>query len=96
MRKIVFHLETGYCGMETDVAYLVPDNVTDTELDDRVYWEAVEHASSYGIYPPSEDEDEDDLEYSGDNIEGSWRIYTPEDDCKLLYGTNSTIQWNAF
>lgn len=96
MRKIVFHLHTGYAGMDTDVAYLVPDDVTNEELDDRAYWEAVEHASHYGIYPPCDEDEEDEPEYSGENIEGSWHLYTDKDKGKLTYGANDEIEWNEY
>lgn len=67
-------MHTGYAGMDSHEAYLVPDHVTDNELDEWAYYKAVDHAESYGIYPPSEDDFEEEGEYSGENIDGSWRL----------------------
>jgi len=86
MRKIYFTYHTGYCGMDSHEVVEFPNDVTDLELDDHAWQEALQHAESYGIYPPSdEDFDEDGFEtedspcYSGENIEGSWEEYNPEE-----------------
>lgn len=88
-------MHTGYAGMTSHEAYLVPEGVPDDELDDWAYGGAVEHAASYGIYPPSDD-DEYESEYTGDNIEGTWRLFEEKDRGKVTYGANQEIGWNVY
>jgi hypothetical protein len=73
--------------MESHEVVEYPDDVTDLELDDDAWQGALDHAESYGIYPPSdEDFDEDGFEketedspcYSGENIDGFWEEYNSE------------------
>ncbi len=61
----------------------------DDELDEWAYWKAVEHAESYGIYPPSDDD-------STNTIEGHWRLFEEKDRVKVLYGDNQEIDWNEY
>lgn len=89
-------MHTGYAGMGSHEAYLVPDHISDEELDDWAYWKAVEHAESYGIYPPSEDDEEEESEYSGENIDGSWRLFEDKDLGKVTYGANDGPHWNTY
>lgn len=84
MRKIIFHLSTGYAGMDSCEVDIFPDDISDENLDDEAWTRAVQHAESYGIYPTSYLEDSlmdgDEIgneEYS-DNIEGWWEDYDPE------------------
>ncbi len=81
MRKLVLCLHAGVVGTDEYEFYLVPEGVTERELDNYAWQRAVEHAESYGIYPRSEyegeeDFDEDDDCYS-DNMEGWWEEYVP-------------------
>jgi len=95
MRKIYFIYSTGYVGMDGHEVREYPDDVTDLELDDAAWQGALDHAESYGIYPPT-DEDFDELGfeketedapiYSGDGIEGWWENYDP----------NKHAQWSTF
>lgn len=96
MRKILLKMHTGYAGMDSCEAYLVPDDVSDNELDEWAYWKAVDHAEAYGIYPPSEDDEEEEPEYSGDNIDGSWRLFEDKDIGKVTYGANDGPEWNVW
>ena len=57
MRKIIFHLSTGFAGMDSTDNGSYPDDVTDEELDDDAWQRAIQHAESYGIYPDSDLED---------------------------------------
>lgn len=102
MRKIIFHLSTGFAGMNSTVNGSYPDNVTDEELDDHAWHLALEHASSYGVYPSSDlegisDEDMAELEENGDvdnctdNIDGWWEDYDPEKHDGLVAGGGN---WN--
>jgi len=97
MRKILLTMHTGYAGMDSHEAYLVPDDVSNDELDSWAYWKAVDHAESYGIYPSSLEDDEDiSSTYSGDNIDGDWRLFEEKDSGKVLYGANQDISWNRY
>lgn len=102
MRKIFLTMHTGYVGMDSHEAWLVPDDVTDKELDDWAYWKAVDHAESYGIYPPHEyeyeDEVDEDEEYdrmAGENIEGHWRLYKDSDEGYVTF-SSSGVEWNEY
>ena len=97
MRKIIFHLSTGYAGMDSTDNGTYPDDVTEAELNDDAWQMAVEHASSYGVYPETDlegvsDEDMAELEESGEidnytnNIEGWWEDYDPEKHDMLVPG----------
>lgn len=87
MRKIYFSYHTGYAGMDMHEVVEYDDEVTDLELDDDAYYGALQNAETYGIYPPTDgdyDEDgnvrdsEENPSYTGDNIEGYWEEYNPK------------------
>ena len=88
MRKIIFHLSTGYAGMDETENGVFPDDITSEELDDEAWLRAVDHAESYGIYPYSDIADyseeemaeieEDGCDNYSDNIDGWWEDYDPE------------------
>jgi hypothetical protein len=101
MRKIIFHLEVGYAGMDATDNGLFSDNITDEELDQEAWERAVQHAESYGFYPYSyeqeydeeyDDQEEDGDQYS-DNIEGWWEDYDPEKHDGLVSGGGEWV-WN--
>ena len=99
MRKIIFHLETGYVGMESTEYGLYPDDVTDEELNEDAWHRAIQHAETYGIYPESdlenfsseemEDVDTDSYSY---NIDGWWEDYDPAEHDDLVAG-GGEWQW---
>lgn len=91
--KIVIH--TFACvGAEECTAYILEQDYTENDLNDIAWQEGVQYAESYGIYPPSEDMDEDD-EYSED-IEGWWELYNSEEhDGLLIYGDNEDFKFNS-
>lgn len=100
MRKVVFTLHTGYCGMDAHEFYEVSSETTDSELDDLGWQLAVENAERYGIYPTShmsEDEEEwdgTDSDSYSDNIDGSWEDYIPEEHDRHRIGNQ--IYWNRY
>ena len=100
MRKILLTLRTGYAGMSAHEAWLIPEDVSDDDLDNWAWERAVDHADSYGIYPSDfdaeEDEDAEEPRYSGDNIEGSWRLFEDKDLGKVTYGANDGPEWNVW
>lgn len=81
MRKIFVTYHTGYCGEEGHDVVEMPDDMTDDQISDEVYWAAVEHASHYG-HEMCTDECEDENcenEHPGDGrTEGSWEDYDAE------------------
>lgn len=87
MRKLFVTLRTGYCGMDAYDLIEVPDDMSEEDIDEEIWDMAVNHASSYGIYPPSDYDDEDDDEnyQDGSNIEGSYVEYDPEKHDGYLY-----------
>ncbi len=85
MRKMVLCLTAGFVGTHAHVFYLVPEDISDEDLEESAWQYAVEHAEAYGIYPESRrelDEDynecEDDDNYYSDSICGWWEAYEPE------------------
>jgi hypothetical protein len=85
--------------MNSHEAWLIPDDVSDEDLDNWAWERAVEHAESYGIYPPSDDGEEEgyvEPKYSGSNISGSWRLFKGKDLGKVTYGNNDGPQWNEW
>jgi hypothetical protein len=86
MRKIYFTYDTGYAGMDMHEVREYPDDVTDCELNNDAHMGALDNAESYGIYPPSDKdydengylvESEDEPCYVGDSIKGWWEDYDP-------------------
>lgn len=102
MRKMVLRLD---CGIGTDAAdfYLVPDDVTQEELDEYAWQCALQHAEMYGMYPESdrefseEDDDEEDS-WGGDtytdDINGHFEPYNPEEHDGLRVGGGAS--WREF
>lgn len=101
MRKIVIGMHAGLAGTGAREFYLVPDEVTNAELEDFAWQCGKDHAEMYGIYPKSEYEDcsdisEEELEsddYS-DNIEGWFEEYDPEKHDG--HSMNGTPSWNEY
>ena len=99
MRKIVIGMHTGYCGMDSWEFYEVPDDVTDTELNDFAWDLAKQHAESFGIYPTNEFEgtDEEWEEVSDSysyNIDGWFEEYNPEKHDRHRAGNDN--YWNNY
>lgn len=90
MRKLIAHFYTGFCGSDARVAVTFEDGVSDEEISEDLYWMAVQHAESYGIYPyPECEEDMDeDTEYTS-SIEASWEEYDPEKHDRYRAGGGS-------
>lgn len=95
------------CGIGTKdaIAYLVPKDITQSDMDDYAWQATKYHGETYGIYPESEkpedwDEEEHDSwhddEYS-DNIEGWWEEYDADKhDGQLIFGYSSNFKWNTY
>ena len=108
MRKIVLSLHTGYAGMDAHEGWIIPADMSEDDIYQWAYEIAVDHASSYGIYPVNDYEDmsEEELESEGidlndwhytDNIEGSFEDYNPKKhDGKLLFGISKEVHWNTY
>ena len=99
MRYIVFLLNAGMGGTDSAEFVEFDDDVTDDELSNEAWQCALEHASSYGVYPMEampDDYDEDEVtgqsdEYS-DNIEGYWEEYDPEKHDGLIVGSGPAFE----
>ena len=102
---MVLRMSAGTCMKGADF-YLVPDDITDEQLADAAWQEAVEFASSYGKYPESALEDmseeeyaelsESDLDsYTGD-IWGSFENYDPKKHDGLVTGFDTEPRWSNY
>ena len=103
MRKIVLFLHTGYAGMDSYEFWEVPEDTTDDELEELCWERAKCNAESYGIYPLSEYEGDDDFnvddESLSDNIEGSFEDYDPDKHDGYRVGGDTswdTYRWTSY
>lgn len=78
MRKMIAFLSTGFAGMDACEALLVEDTATEYDIDQDCWFMALFHAENYGIYPPNENDEDEDSENTSDNIEGYAVDYVPE------------------
>lgn len=85
MKHYIVHMSVGYAGMDAYAALSMPDDATEEEVDQEAWYMALDHAESYGYYPPDCDYDEEDEEEDSwnsdkisDNIEGCPELYNPE------------------
>lgn len=83
MRKIILQGSGKYVGMDFAEALLVPDDTTNSKLDQYAWEASVASAEMYGYYlvdDYSEDEDGAFLEYevTGDDLGYFWEDYDPE------------------
>lgn len=81
-KRYIVKMHVGFAGMNTYDALVMPDDHTEDELEDEAYHMAVDNASSYGYYPVSEWEPEDDSQEEPpdcyiDSIEGYAVPYDP-------------------
>ena len=96
-KHMVLRLDCGV-GMNSAEFFLVPCDMTEEELDNWAWEEAVQFAQSYGIeneadrphYETEEDEENDTTEYSSD-ISGWFEFYNPERHNGL--SMTGTPQW---
>lgn len=98
MRKLVLKVTAGPC-MNSAEAYLVPKSITQAELDDYAWERAVEFAEMYGLEPRdwAPEDEEDDFDSYSDDIEGWFEEYdAKKHDNILIYGANSTFEWNEY
>lgn len=89
--KVVFFADAGMAGTDTAAGFILVRDTTESELDEKAWRFGVDWAESYGIYPRSEYEDEDDFdeddECYSDGIEGFWDIYYAEKhEGQITYG----------
>jgi hypothetical protein len=84
MKHYIVHMYVGYAGMDGYEALSMPDDATEEEIQEEAHYMALDHAESYGYYPPDCDYDEEDEEDTwnsdkiSDNIEGYAELYDPE------------------
>jgi hypothetical protein len=98
--KIVIGVFAGYCGTDSMNAYITSEDYTEEELSDIAWQEGLNHAESYGIYPPddeneSESGDEMGDQYS-DNIEGWWELYNEKEHSgKCMFGYQREVHFQS-
>ncbi len=87
MRKIRYNFEIGYAGCDEEGVTVVPDEMTNAEIDEMVYDMAQEYAASWegdsrlGFEDEMTQEEADeyrDAFYEG--VSGSWQWASPDDD----------------
>lgn len=92
MRKLVLFVDCG-TGTRSASAYLVEPTVSEEELDNFAWEQAVEHGQRYGI----EFSDEDENESYGDEIAGWFEPYdSKKHDGQLKCGYATTVTWESF
>ena len=74
---------TGYCGMDNEEYFRLTSDYTEKELDEFAWGQGLCWAESYGIYPDSEEDDDEDNPYSGENIDGWWELVPSEDIAEI-------------
>ena len=96
MRKLVLFVDCG-TGTRSATAYLVDPTVSQEELDNFAWDQAVEHGQRYGIEFSDEDEDEDEDESYADEIAGWFEEYeAKKHDGQLKCGYTTTVTWESF
>lgn len=92
MRKIVIHCETNTVGTDSWVFLKIGWDYTIEELDDLAHEYALSNAESYGIYPPCDEDTDEEAENADDNIGGYWYDYVPAKHD--MYTTGGKPNWN--
>lgn len=86
-KRWIVEMHVGYAGMDGYDALVMPADATEEEVQHEAWLMALQHAESYGYYPPNEDNlgdefgDEDgdwDSDHISDNIDGYAVPYNPE------------------
>jgi hypothetical protein len=90
-----------FVGAEELQAWEVPADYTEQDLTDLAWECACDYAESYGVANPGEGEDWEDQDaydeaYSAwEQVEGWWRPYDADThDGRLIYGSNTEVEWN--
>lgn len=91
-KKIVIHCQTNTVGTDSWEFVEVDINSTKEDLDDLAYEYAVGKAEMYGIYPPSDDDTDEEAENADYNIEGCWYDYSAEKHD--MYTCGGVPHWN--
>lgn len=103
-KRIVVNVFAGI-GAKDMEAWIVPADISEEELSDFAWDQAVNHAESYGIYNPGEasdwEEGDEDAYYNDlsdwECVEGWWEPYDSEKhDGRLLRGCDTEVHWNQY
>lgn len=84
-KRLIAYLHVGFCGMDNYEAFIMPDDATQDEIDQEVWYMALNNAEAYGYYPRSDDDPDDDYDEAwnsdnvSDGIEGSATPYNGDD-----------------
>ena len=79
MRKIVFGGSGPTVGMDYMEACFVDDTITSAELDTEAWERAIDNVEMYGFSYDPECEGDYETCTNGDDIEGWWAEYDPEE-----------------
>lgn len=89
-KKMVLRMYTSTVGTDATEFCLVPDNITQTELDDYAWESACQNAESFGIYPPDPEGTEEDNVDTDENIIGHFEPYDPIKHDGLRVGNDTS------
>lgn len=90
-RKIIIHLSTGYCGMDSHQFFEINADATEDDITEFCLDLAKDNAEMYGIYPEEEmpdDISEDDMAQYSYNIAGYYEDYNPEEHDGFMTGSS--------
>ena len=88
-RKIVIHLRTGYCGMDSHQFFEINGDATEDAITEFCWELAVDNAASYGIYPDEGIDDDEDFGFS-DRVMGYYEDYDSEKHDGFIVGNTNT------
>lgn len=89
-KKMVLRMYTSTVGTDATEFYLVPDSITQKELDDYAWESACQNAESFGIYPPDPEGADEDNEDADEDISGHFEPYDPIEHDGLRVGNDTS------
>ena len=90
-KKMVLRMYTNTVGTDANEFCLVPNDITQKELDDYAWDSACQNAESFGIYPPDPEGTDEDNENTDEGISGHFEDYDPKTHDGLAVG--AYINW---
>lgn len=89
-KKMVLRMFTSTVGTDATEFCLVPDSITQKELDEYAWESACQNAESFGIYPPDPEGTEEDIADTDEDISGHFEPYDPIKHDGLRVGGNTS------
>lgn len=89
-KKMVLRMYTNTVGTDATEFCLVPDSITQKELDEYAWASACQNAESFGIYPPDPEGTEEDNVDTDEDISGHFEPYDPSKHDGLRVGDDTS------